>query len=124
KGWFADAKYDFGKSFGIYGGFQNYNPKAANIGGLDLKSVKGGLNFNLGSKSSLQAEYEKVKGVDPLATWILGNSYKNTYWTFAYNYKFNPQANLRFGYQMIKEDSGAGLKNKGGVAFAQFGVSF
>ena len=44
--------------------------------------------------------------------------------TFAYNYKFNPQANLRFGYQMIKDNFGAGGTDKGGVAFAQFGVSF
>ncbi|MBP5092859.1 MAG: porin, partial [Abditibacteriota bacterium] len=118
KGWFADAKYDFGKSFGIYGGFQNYNP--ADIPAFtDLESTKGGLKFGLGSKSSLQAEYEKVKG----DYWALFAP-KTTYLTFAYSYKFNPQADLRFGYQTIKEDFGAGIKNKGGVAFAQFGVSF
>jgi len=117
KGWFADAKYDFGSKFGIYGGFQNYADQCG--GGLtDLKSVKGGLKFGLGSKSTLQAEYEKVED-DGSFLWAP----KNTYWTFAYNYKFNPQANLRFGYQMIKNDWGTGCA-KGGVAFAQFGVSF
>ncbi|MBP5737631.1 MAG: porin, partial [Abditibacteriota bacterium] len=121
KGWFADAAYDFG-SFSLYGGFRNYEPALTGFAG-DLKGMTAGLKFNIGSKSSLQGEYEKAE-----TDGYYRNSYgftpvESTYLTFAYNYRFNPQANLRFGYQMIKDDLGV-LTNKGGVAFAQFAVSF
>ncbi|MBO7394339.1 MAG: porin [Abditibacteriota bacterium] len=117
KGWFADAAYDFG-SFSLYGGFQNYEPALTGFNG-DLKDVKAGLKFKVGSKSSLQGEYEKAESDG----YYSFTPIKSTFWTAAYNYKFNPQASLKIGYQFVTDDLG-GAKNKGNFAFAQFAVSF
>ncbi|MBO7393354.1 MAG: S-layer homology domain-containing protein [Abditibacteriota bacterium] len=119
KGWYGNLGYNFSDKFGIYGVYQDYEPENG-FAFNSLKSAKGGLNFGLGSKSSFQAEYEEVRD------YGYGyNRAKDIYTTLTYKYKFTPNASLRLGYQFIKEKiADFGTNEKGGVAFAQFGVSF
>jgi len=91
KGWYGNLSYDFGKRFGIYGVYQDYEPE--NGGAGDLKSVVGGLKFGIGAKGSLNAEYEQVRDYGYGYTHA-----KNTYTTLSYKYAFNPAASLRLGY--------------------------
>ncbi len=126
KGWDACAKYDFGKSFGMYAKYQDYDP-ANGIGVGNIKSVGGGLNFNFGAKNSFGVEYERVINKGYRGNGAIGNPAKSTFTTLTYNYKFNPNANFKIGYQFITDKNVmpyAPVKADSDVAFAQFSVSF
>ena len=115
KGWYADAKWNLGSRFTLFGGFQDYDGKQGFPG--DLTGYNAGLTYYFTSRDSLTGEFEDARDA---RTGIFNEA---RFTTITYRHKFGTDADLRLAYQFINNKTPL-IDNHGGVAIAQFSVAF